>query len=243
MKVLIVIPSRWKSSRFVGKSLALINKIPMIERVYKRALQSKQTDDVCVATDNKKILNFCKARKIKVIMTSKKCKTGTDRVYEVSKKINSDIYVNLQGDEPLIDPKSIDKVILWHQKNHNFDIVVPSLKVKNIDTPHIVKIVKSNKRVLYFSRAKIPFPFKKNNDTYLKHLSVISFKPKALKKFKKLKESHLEKIEGIELMRALENNMQIGTFELKGDGFSVDTKDDFIKAKKYIVNDQYRKEY
>ena len=109
MKILIVIPARWGSSRFVGKPLAKINKIPMIKRVYKKAVKSKEASDVIVATDDKKISNFCKNENIKVIMTSKSCNSGTDRVYQVSKKIKSDIYVNLQGDEPLIKPQSIDK--------------------------------------------------------------------------------------------------------------------------------------
>ena len=244
IKIVGLIPSRLNSSRLFEKALLEIDGVPLVIHTFKRAKLSKYLDDIYVCTDSKKIATICKKYKCKVLFTGKN-PTGTDRISEAADKLKTkyDLYIDIQGDEPLINPNHIDKVILWHQKNNNFDIVVPSLKVKNIDTPHIVKIVKSNKRVLYFSRAKIPFPFKKNNDTYLKHLSVISFKPKALKKFKKLKESHLEKIEGIELMRALENNMQIGTFELKGDGFSVDTKDDFIKAKKYIVNDQYRKKY
>ena len=143
----------------------------------------------------------------------------------------------------ILNPNHIDKVILWHLKNYKFDIVVPSLKFKYIDTPHIVKIVKSKKKVLFFSRSKIPFPFKKDYNKYLKHLSIISFKPEALKKFRELKEGNLEKIEGIELMRALENNMSIGTFELKGDSFSVDTKGDFDKAQNYMIKDKFRKLY
>ena len=110
MKVVIVIPARWASTRFTGKPLALINKVPMIERVYRKAIKSKEADKVIVATDNLKIFNFCQKNKINIIMTSKKCRSGIERVYEVSKKTNYDIYVNLQGDEPLINPKSIDKV-------------------------------------------------------------------------------------------------------------------------------------
>ena len=97
--------------------------------------------------------------------------------------------------------------------------------------------------MLYFSRSVVPHPFKKDNKTYLKHLSVISFKPDSLFKFKKFKQSPLEKIEGIELMRALENNLSIGTFNLEGSSFSVDTKDDFLKAVKFMNVDKIRRKY
>ena len=117
------------------------------------------------------------------------------------------------------------------------------MKSKNIDSPHVVKIVKSKKKVIYFSRSQVPYPFKKKQKYFLKHLSVISFKPESLKKFKKLPQSNLEKIEGIELMRALENDMLIGTFNLEGSSFSVDTKEDFIKAIKFMNIDKIRGKY
>ena len=171
--------------------------------------------------------------------------TGTDRIGEASNKLKNkfDLIIDIQGDEPLLDPKHIDRVIDWHSKNLNFDIVVPSLKSKNIDSPHVVKIVKSKKKVIYFSRSQVPYPFKKKQKYFLKHLSVISFKPESLKKFKKLPQSNLEKIEGIELMRALENDMLIGTFNLEGSSFSVDTKEDFIKAIKFMNIDKIRGKY
>ena len=120
---------------------------------------------------------------------------------------------------------------------------MPSLKSKDINTPHIVKIVKSGKKVLYFSRSLVPYPFKKQNIYFHKHLSVISFKIDSLKKFKQLPQSNLEKVEGIELMRALENNFQIGTFGLSGSSFSVDTKEDFLKAIKFMSTDIIKGKY
>ena len=111
MKVLAVIPARWSSSRFPGKPLALINGKPMISIVWKKVIKAKSINNSIVATDDKRIFDSCKKMSINVMMTSKKHLTGTDRVYEVSKRIKSDIYVNNQGDEPLINPKSIDAVI------------------------------------------------------------------------------------------------------------------------------------
>lgn len=243
-RIVALIPSRLDSKRLFAKSLLPIDGLPLIVHTYKRAKLSKLLDEIYICTDSKKIGNVVKEHNCKIIYTGKN-PTGTDRISEASRKLNKkyDLYIDIQGDEPLLNPSHIDKVITWHLKNINFDIVVPSLKSKRIDTPHIVKIVKSNKRILYFSRSKIPFPFAKEPKNYLKHLSIISFKPEALKQFKKYKQSVLEKIEGIELMRALENNMSIGTFELKGNSFSVDTKGDFYKAQNSMQKDKYRRLY
>ena len=239
-----LIPVRLNSSRLFRKAILEIDNIPMVIHTYKRSKLSKNLDDVYICTDSEKIISIAKKFNCKVIKTGKAL-TGTDRVSLAANKLKEqyDLYIDIQGDEPLLDPNHIDKVIKWHKKNMDFDIVVPSLKSKNIDTPHIVKIVKSKKRVLYFSRSLVPHPFRKKIIYHLKHLSVISFKPEALKKFKKLSESELEKIEGIELMRALENNMKIGTFNLGGSSFSVDTKDDFLKAIKFMNIDKIRKKY
>ena len=239
-----LIPVRLNSSRLFRKALLEIDKLPMFVHTYRRSLLSKKLNKVYVCTDSDKIIKIAKKYKCNFIKTGRNL-TGTDRISEAVKKIKDkyDFYIDIQGDEPLLDPNHIDKVIEWHSKNTSFDIVVPSLKSKNIDTPHIVKIVKSNKRVVYFSRSLVPNAFKKKQNYYLKHLSVISFKLESLKKFKLLPQSELEKIEGIELMRALENNMKIGTFNLKGASFSVDTKDDFLKALKFMDLDKIRKKY
>ena len=244
INVVGLIPVRLNSSRLFRKAILEIDSIPMVVHTYKRAKLSNKLKEVFVCTDSNEIISIAKKYNCKFIKTVPSL-TVTDRISKASDRLkkNYDLYIDIQGDEPLIDPLHIDKVIEWHSKNMNFDIVVPSLKSKNIDSPHIVKIVKSKKKVLYFSRSLVPNPFRKKNNYYLKHLSVISFKPDSLKKFKNLKESPIEKIEGIELMRALENNMQIGTFNLEGSSFSVDTKDDFLKAIKFMNIDKVRNKY
>ncbi len=243
-RVVGLIPVRLNSSRLFQKALLEIDGIPMVVHTYKRSKLSKKLDEVYICTDSKEIIKIAKKYNCNFIKTGKN-NTGTDRISEASQKLKRkfDFYIDIQGDEPLIDPKHIDKVISWHKKNTEFDIVVPSMRSKKIDTPHVVKIVKVQKKVLYFSRSLVPNPFKKNVDYYLKHLSVISFLPQSLKKFKKLKQGDLEKIEGIELMRALENNMNIGTFILDGSSFSVDTKDDFLKAIKFMHYDRIKEKY
>lgn len=244
INVVGLIPVRLNSNRLFRKAILNIDGIPMFVHTYKRSLFSKKLTDVYVCTDSDKIIKIAKKYKCNYIKTGHNI-TGTDRISEAAKKIkkNYHLYVDIQGDEPLLDPNHIDKVVDWHFKNLNFDIVVPSLKSKNIDSPHIVKIVKSKKKILYFSRSLVPYPFRKKQKYFLKHLSIISFRPDSLKKFKLLKEGILEKIEGIELMRALENNMTIGTFNLEGSSFSVDTENDFLKAAKFMNIDKIRKKY
>lgn len=241
-----LIPVRLNSSRLFRKAVLEIDSIPMVIHTYKRAILSKKLDKVFICTNSNEIISIAKRYNCNFIKTQTSL-TGTDRISKAADKLEKkyELYIDIQGDEPLINPKHIDKVIEWHSKNMNFDIVVPSLKSKNIDSPHIVKIVKSKKKILYFSRSLVPNQFRKknNNNYYYKHLSIISFKPNSLKKFKQLKESPLEKIEGIELMRALENNMNIGTFNLEGSSFSVDTKADFLKAIKFMNTDKIRKKY
>ncbi len=244
IKAVGLIPVRLNSSRLFRKALLEINNIPMVIHTYKRSILSKRLSKVYICTDSNEIIKIAKKYNCNFIKTGKN-NTGTDRISEASLKLKEkyDLYIDIQGDEPLIDPKHIDKVIEWHSKNMNFEIVVPSLKSKNIDTPHIVKIAKSKNKVIYFSRSLVPNPFNKQNKYFLKHLSVISFLPSSLKKFRTLKQGALEKIEGIELMRALENNMSIGTFNLVGSSFSVDTKDDFLKAIKFMNIDKIRNKY
>lgn len=239
-----LIPVRLNSSRLFKKALLEIDKMPMVVHTYKRAVLSKSLEKVFICTDSNEISRVAKRFRCNVIKTGA-ANTGTDRISEAAEKLkkNYDLYVDIQGDEPLINPKHIDKVVEWHSKNMDYDIVVPSLSLRDANNPNIVKIVESKNKVLYFSRAAVPYPYNKKNNYFSKHLSVISFKPKSLKQFRKLPRGKIEKIEGIELMRALENNMKIGTFRLNGSSFSVDTNDDFIKVLKFMNIDKIRKKY
>ena len=137
-----------------------------------------------------------------------------------------DFVVDIQGDEPLISPYHIDEIVKFHSKNKDIDIVLPTLKIKFPDNPNIIKVVVNKKNeVIYLSRSKIPFEAKSKSKYFFKHLSIISFKPEALLKFAKSKQTNLEKIEDIELLRALEIGLKIKTINLKGDSFSVDVEE------------------
>ena len=237
MKVLGLIPARIGSVRLPTKALLPINGMPLVIHTYKRAKLSKLLDEVLICTDSKKINSAAKKFKSKSILTSVHHVNGTERIAEVfiKQKKHYDLIVDIQGDEPLISPYHIDQVIEFHKKNFDADIILPTLKTKFPDNHNLVKVV-VNKRneIMYLSRSKIPFEFKTKSSFFLKHLSIISFKPDALIKFSKSKPSKLEKIEDIELLRALEIGLKIKTITLHGDSFSVDTLEDYQKAKDKI---------
>ena len=245
-KVIGLIPTRLSSTRLPKKPLIRINGLPLIIHTYRRAKLSKKLDELIICCDDKKILNLAKKYNAKAILTSKRHKNGTERVFEAYNKIKKkyDLIVDIQGDEPLISPTQIDNVINYHFKNLKTDVILPSLKLKNISSYNIVKVISDiNHNVLYLSRSKVPHNFNKNSNFYLKHLSIISFLPHALRKFSKNKQTRLEKIEGIELMRALEIGLKVKTIILKGNSFSVDIKEDLKKAKKFMKKDKLFKFY
>jgi len=244
--ILALIPSRLNSKRLKQKPLLKIDKLPMIIHTLKRTQLAKKIDRVIVCTDSIKIKKLVEMYDGESVLTSNVHKNGTERIAEVAIKFkNIELIVNVQGDEPLISPLEIDKVIEFHKKNKNFDIVVPVVKTKSFLENSLIKTVFDvNGKVIYFSRLPIPYNYtNKSKAIYFKDLSIVSFKPKSLKKFASLRSSKLEISEGIELLRAIENNMNIGTFEIKGSHFPVNVKNDFLKALEVMPKDKYRKLY
>ncbi len=245
-KKIILIPSRLDSKRLPGKAMFKIDGIPIVGHTYYRAKLTKGIDEIYICSDSKKILSWCKKNKIPSIKTKSSHKNGTDRIAEAAKKLkisNNDIIIDVQGDEPVINPKNISKAILFFEKN-NFDIVVPNLKIpKKFDSKNIVKLIISKNNILWMSRSSLPYPFKKKNIYLNKHLSTIIFSKKSLIKYSKYKTSFYEKIESIELLRALENKMRLGSINLKGDSFSVDIFEDYIKAINYLKKDKIKFKY
>lgn len=244
--VIVLIPTRLNSRRLPAKALLPINKMPLVIHVYKRAKLSKKVDDVIICCDDNKILKVAKSFGAKAMLTSKHHKNGTDRICEAYKKIGKkyEIVLDVQGDEPLISPIHIDQVIDYHRKNLNADIILPNLQIDAVNNTNIVKLVtnKSNE-VLYISRANIPYEFRNKIKKIKKHLSIVSFKPESLFKFGKAKRSDAEKVEDIELLRALDIGLKIKTINLKGDSFSVDVFEDYNKAQVQISKDRYFKFY
>ena len=246
MKIIGLIPTRMGSTRLPAKPLLEINNIPLIIHTYKRAIMSKKLDDVIICCDDVKILEVAKKFNARAILTSKKHKNGTERILEgyTKQKKQYDLVIDIQGDEPLLNPKHIDEVINFHKKNFKTDIILPTLNIKNAENTNIVKVITDIKdNVIFLSRTKLPTEFKKKNNSYKKHLSIISFKPEALKKFSKSKKTPLESSEDIELLRAIEIGLKIKTVNLKGDSFSIDVLEDFKKAINQFKKDQIIKYY
>ena len=244
--ILGLIPSRLGSTRLKNKALIEIDGLPLVVHTLKRAQMSKLLDEVIVCTDSLKIGKIVEKHGGKFQLTKSSHINGTERIAEVAKKYkNSELIVDIQGDEPLLDPKDIDEVIKFHRKKIKlFDIIVPSIKGSNLDSENIVKVVfDKNGKVLYLSRAPIPYNYNNNRLNLYKHFSIISFKRSSLLKFSKLKMSKNEKIEGVELLRAVENNIRLGTFVLNSNSFAVDIKADLDKAHQIIPNDPIRKKY
>ena len=241
-----LIPVRLNSKRLAKKAILNIKGLPLIIHTYRRARLSNSLDDVIICCDSSEIVKICEKYNAKYILTSKKHKNGTERIYEAYKKQkkNFDLIVDIQGDEPLIDPVHIDKVVNFHIKNRKAEIVLPTLNVKPQNKKNIVKVVTNlNGYVMYLSRSDLPFNNIKKNKFVKKHLSIISFKPEALKKFALSKTMPLEKVEGIELLRALEIGIKIKTIKLNGDSFSVDIMEDYLNAKKRFKKDKFFKFY
>lgn len=244
-KIIGLIPCRLNSKRLKQKALLNIDGMPLIIHTLKRVQMCNELTDTIVCTDSKKIKRLVEKYNGKCFLTKKTHKTGTDRISEISKKLKFDIAIDIQGDFPFVDPKNISKLINFHKKN-KFDIVVPFSPINERDakSKDVVKLIfnKDNK-VISFSRSIIPFPFKNKNFFYCKHMSIISFNKKTLDNFSSLKVGNNEKFESIELLRAIENDLKIGTFEIKKDIFSVDIKKDYLKSKKLMPFDPIRKKY
>jgi len=246
MKKIILIPTRLNSKRLPHKALLEIEKKPLIMHTYFRSKLSKLADEAYVCTDSEKIISVCKKFNAKYIKTKKTHKNGTERIAEACKKIklnNKDLVIDVQGDEPLINPHHIDLVIKFFIKN-KFEIVVPNIKMNDGSRSNIVKlVVNKKKQIKWMSRSSLPFSYSREKIHYLKHLSIIAFTKKTLIKYSSLNQSKYEKLESVELLRAIENNMNLGSFSINSDSFSIDVLEDFIKAKKYFLNDKIKFQY
>ena len=241
MKTVIIIPARYKSTRLPGKPLKLIMGETMIYRVWENIAKIFSKKNIYVATDDKKIMNHCKVKKINCIMTSKSCKTGTDRIAEASKKIKADIYINVQGDEPLLKSKDILKVINVAKKRPN-TVLNCMTKIKDRDeylSKNVPKVIfDKNRKLTYMSRAPIPSSKKNIFKIAYKQVCIYSFPKNSLKLFgNKNKKSFFENIEDIEILRFIENGITVEMIELNSSSISVDNHRDLKKVRKIFNNE------
>ena len=212
MKIVGIIPARYQSSRFPGKPLAEICGKPMIYWVYSQTKKVKELNEVYVATDDKKIEEACKENNINVIMTSSKHKTGTDRIGEVARKIKADLYINIQGDEPLIEPETIRKAILPFYDDRNLEVTNLMTKIKDpVDALNftVPKVITNKDNIgIYLTRAMAPYPKGKIDYNFYKQVCVYGFKPDALEFFCNSERGKIESIEDIEKVRKIMEEKQ-----------------------------------
>ncbi len=239
-KTAIIIPARYGSSRLEGKPLLKVCEKPVIQWVYEKAQKAKLADMIIVATDDERIFNAVKAFGGEVEMTSVNHKCGSDRIREVAERHPEIAYiVNLQGDEPLIKPESIDAVARNVQEDDKADIstlIRVLTDEEEINNPNLVKcVVDNNGYALYFSRSKIPYERNKNVATFYGHLGIYGYKRDALMKMTSLPQTPLEKAESLEQLRAIENGMKIKTSVVDFVPVGIDTAEDLEKFKQIVA--------
>ncbi|MFC2025028.1 3-deoxy-manno-octulosonate cytidylyltransferase [Chloroflexota bacterium] len=239
MKIIGVIPARYKSSRFPGKPLADICGKPMIWWVYQQAIQVPEFEKVYVATDDERIEAECKNLGIDVVMTSDKPPTGTDRAGEVAEQIKADIYVNIQGDEPLLQPDTIRKAIIPFESNTRpisvTNLMTEIKRMTDISDSTVPKVVVNSKNeAVFLSRLPVPYPKGTSDVRYFKQVCVYGFTSDALRSFCEWPKGSLEKAEDIELLRFIENRMIVQMVEVEQDTVAVDTPADLETVRKII---------
>jgi len=240
MKIAGIIPARYGSTRFPGKPLTLINGKTMIRRVYEQVMKASAIDFAIVATDDQRIIYEVESFGGRATMTSIHHKSGTDRCAEVLESLEDevDIVINIQGDEPFIDPGQIDLVASLFQ-NPKVEIASLSSTIateKELNNPNVVKLVKGKDgRALYFSRLPIPYFRGEQTDNnlgkhnYLKHIGIYGYRSETLRRIVKLEQGELEKAESLEQLRWLENGFPIYLSHTNSESISIDSPEDLSK--------------
>ena len=252
MKTLCVIPARYASTRLPGKPLALIGGRPMIQWVYERAGAAELIDKVIVATDNDEIKATVEGFGGNVKMTSSDLASGTDRTAAALEGEDADIIVNLQGDEPFIEPSLLSRMVQVFA-NPEIEMATPIKRIVNLNeltNPNFVRVVRDNMNfALYFSRAVVPF-VRDIEDTqqwlekhrFYKHIGIYAYRKSLLLKLTALPQSSLEQSERLEQLRALENGIRIYTVETEYESTGVDTPEDLEFVNKLIQNNRFNLE-
>jgi len=238
-RILAVIPARLGSTRLPRKVLREIAGEPMIGWVYRAARACPLLDQVLIATDSEEVLAFANEHNLAAVFTPEDCASGTDRVHAVAESIAADIYVNIQGDEPLIRPEHLDALL---EPMARAEVPVATLATPcspdQIGNPHAVKVVTAkNGKALYFSRATIPYDRDGTGSiAYRKHLGIYAYRKDVLKGFPRLPPSRLEAAEKLEQLRFLENGIDVYVAETPYDTIGVDTEEDLRAVEDILKN-------
>jgi 3-deoxy-manno-octulosonate cytidylyltransferase (CMP-KDO synthetase) len=244
--VLGVIPARYSSSRFEGKPLVEIGGIPMIKRTYVQAKQATSLDGLIVATDDKRIVEYCESESISVMMTSLDCLTGTDRVAEVAESHPYDFYINIQGDEPVIDPDAITQLIqeykLFGNKYMAYNLYKIISDEAEINSDTIIKVIVNERdELMYMSRFPVPYSKSNQKPEFKQQIPVYGFTREALKIFSEHRKTNNEQFEDIELLRFIDLGYKLKMKETFADSISVDIPSDVRKIEKWIQMKNERK--
>jgi len=236
MKAIAVIPARLASTRLPRKMLREIAGKPLIGMVYEAVRSSIDLADVIIATDSDEILAVCRQNNWNAQMTSSQHRSGTERVHEISGRVSADVYINVQGDEPLVRSEQLASLL---RVMGNPEAQVGTLMTAAVDidipNPNAVKVVTDLVgRALYFSRSTIPFDRDNTSPRYFKHLGLYAYRKAALDRFVMLPESSLEKAERLEQLRFLENGIPIYVGETPHDSIGVDTEEDLQRVIKIL---------
>lgn len=238
MKIAAFIPARYSSTRLEGKPLALIAGKPMVQWVYERARAAKLPADVSVATDDERIFRAVESFGGRVVMTSSAHRSGTDRIAEAAAGTDADIIVNVQGDEPLLEPELIDAAVKPMLDDPGLQLSTLKTRITHAEeyhNPNAVKVVTDRDGfALYFSRSPLPYaktPFDDMPAPAYKHIGLYVYRKDFLLKFSKLKPTPLEESESLEQLRALENGYRIKVVEVSYNPVSVDTLEDLEKVR------------
>jgi 3-deoxy-manno-octulosonate cytidylyltransferase (CMP-KDO synthetase) len=236
MKVIAVIPARLESQRLPRKMLREIGGKPLAAWVYQAVRKSPLLEDVIIATDSEEILAACEKHGCHARMTSTEHRSGTERVHEISQSAAAEVYINVQGDEPMVRAEHIEKLVHLIKDP---GIQVGTLKTPagegDIPNPNAVKVVAdASGRALYFSRSTIPYDRDGSRPQYFKHLGIYAYRRDALNQFMALPESGLERAERLEQLRFLENGIAIYVAETPYDSVGVDTEEDFERVQQIL---------
>ena len=251
MNVIAIIPARYGSTRLDGKPLLDIGGKPMVQWVYERAKKAKLIRDVMVATDDKRVMSAVERFGGKAVMTSSSHRSGTDRIAEAAGSLNADVIVNVQGDEPLIEPEMIDEAIKPLLAESSLLISTLKTKIANeeeLKDPNVVKVVTDREGfAIYFSRLPIPYVRESSEfgvrsselkATYYKHIGLYVYRKDFLLKFAKMKPTPLEDAEKLEQLRVLENGYKIKVVQTKYNSVGVDTKEDLERVREIVSSMQ-----
>lgn len=230
-KAVAVIPARWSSTRFPGKPLHLIAGKPLLRHVWEQCRRARQLDAIIIATDDMRIANAAFDWGAEVALTARRHRSGTDRVAEVVRHAKQFAFViNIQGDEPLIDPRLIDRLVEKLRSDRNIEIITAAQPFENdadAESRHQNKVVVDRwNRALYFSRSPIPYSAERSSVRYLRHQGIYGFRREALLRFVQWKQTPLERAESLEQLRALENGVKIHVLITAKGSPGIDTLED-----------------